>query len=124
MSNRKEFERRTSLPESFRLKLFSYKIGGGGLKGYLAHEKQPPPLGTPQDPGHRPTIGWGEIISFERGTPVRTGVGRGVWGVGCGVQGVRCRVWGVGRGVWGVGFTFSPEEMGVFAPPSPFFEQV
>ena len=26
------------------------------LQGYLAHKKQPPPLGSPQDPRHRPTV--------------------------------------------------------------------
>ena len=45
-------------------------VSGGGISvdfkafrseeavhGYFAHEKQPPPLGPPQDPRHRPTVG-------------------------------------------------------------------
>ena len=28
-----------------------------GLQGYLAHKKTPTPLGPPQDPCHRPTVG-------------------------------------------------------------------
>ena len=28
-----------------------------GLQGYLAHKKQPPPLGPPKDPRHSPTVG-------------------------------------------------------------------
>ena len=27
------------------------------VQGYLAHKKQPPPLGPPQGPGHSPTGG-------------------------------------------------------------------
>ena len=27
------------------------------LQGYLAHKKQPPPIGTPQGPRHEPTVG-------------------------------------------------------------------
>ena len=27
-----------------------------GLQGYLAHKKQPPPLGSPQGPRHSPTV--------------------------------------------------------------------
>ena len=27
------------------------------LQGYLAHEKSPTPLGPPEDPRHRPTVG-------------------------------------------------------------------
>ena len=27
------------------------------LRGYLAHKKQPPPLGSPLDPRHRATVG-------------------------------------------------------------------
>ena len=29
------------------------------IQGYLAHKKTPTPLGTPQGPGHGPTVGWG-----------------------------------------------------------------
>ena len=29
----------------------------GALQGYLAHKKQPPPLGSPQGPGLSPTVG-------------------------------------------------------------------
>ena len=28
-----------------------------GVQGYLAHNKTPTPLGPPQDPRHRPTVG-------------------------------------------------------------------
>ena len=28
-----------------------------GIQGYLAHKKQPPPLGPPYDPRHRATVG-------------------------------------------------------------------
>ena len=28
-------------------------------QGYLAHTKTPTPLGPPQDPTHRPAVGWG-----------------------------------------------------------------
>jgi len=40
----------------------------------LAHKKAPSSLGPPQGPRHRhrPTVGsWGEVFSYERGTPVR-----------------------------------------------------
>ena len=41
------------------------------IQGYLAHKKPPPPLGPPQGPGHRPTVGsWEESRCHERGTPV------------------------------------------------------
>ena len=41
------------------------------LQGYLAHKKQPPPLGPPYDPRHSPTVGSvGEAVYFERSTPV------------------------------------------------------
>ena len=33
------------------------------LQGYLAHEKTPPPPGTPKDPRHRPTVG-SEGVAF------------------------------------------------------------
>ena len=37
---------------------------------YLAHKKQPPPLGPPSGPGHIPTAGsQGGDVSYERGTP-------------------------------------------------------
>ena len=42
-----------------------------GLQGYLAHKKQPPPLGPPQDPRYGPTVGsQGGPVSHVRGTPV------------------------------------------------------
>jgi len=42
------------------------------LQGYLAHEKQPPPLGPPKDLRYSPTVGsWEGVVSYERGTPVR-----------------------------------------------------
>ena len=35
-------------------------------RGYLAHEKQPPPLGAPSGPRHSPTVGTSEIaVSYE-----------------------------------------------------------
>jgi len=41
------------------------------LQGYLAHKKQPPPLGPPQGPGHFVTTGsWGGTVSYDRGIPV------------------------------------------------------
>jgi hypothetical protein len=43
----------------------------GILQGYLAHKKTPIPLGLPQNPRHRPTVGsWGEVVFYERGAPV------------------------------------------------------
>ena len=38
------------------------------MQGYLAHEKPPPPLGPPEDPGHSPTVG-SQGEAYERGTP-------------------------------------------------------
>ena len=35
-----------------RLEALTYR-----LQGHLAHKKQPPPLGPPQDPGFSPTVG-------------------------------------------------------------------
>ena len=36
------------------------------LQGYLAHKKPPNPLGTPWDPGHRPTVGsYGDAFSYK-----------------------------------------------------------
>ena len=32
-------------------------LGVTGIQGYLAHKKTPTPLGPPQDPRHRPTLG-------------------------------------------------------------------
>ena len=32
-------------------------LGFTGIQGYLAHKKTPTPLGPPQDPRHRPTVG-------------------------------------------------------------------
>ena len=41
------------------------------MQGYLAHRKQPPPLGPPWDPRCSPTVGsWEGCVSYERGTPV------------------------------------------------------
>jgi hypothetical protein len=41
------------------------------VQGYLAHEKTPTPLGPPEDPRHRPTVGsLPGAVSHERGTPV------------------------------------------------------
>jgi len=41
------------------------------VHGFLAHKKPPPPLGSPQGPRQRPTVGsWGKAVSYERGTPV------------------------------------------------------
>ena len=49
-------------------------------QGYLAHKKLRPPLGSPQGPGHSPTVfPHGEVVSYERGTPVET---RRLWGIG------------------------------------------
>ena len=37
----------------------------------LAHKKTHPPLGLPQGPRHRPTVGsLGGAVSYERGNPV------------------------------------------------------
>jgi len=48
------------------------------IQGYLAHTKQPSPLGPPQGPRHTPTVGfYGGLVSYERGTPVGIGRGRG-----------------------------------------------
>ena len=41
------------------------------LQGYLARKKTPKPLGPPQHPRHRATVGsQGGALSYERGTPV------------------------------------------------------
>jgi len=41
------------------------------VQGYLAHKKQPPPLGPPYVPRHSPSVGsQGGAVSYERGTPV------------------------------------------------------
>ena len=46
---------------------------GGGLQGYLAHKKTPTPLGSPEVPRHKATVGsYGGGLSYERGTPVMT----------------------------------------------------
>jgi hypothetical protein len=40
------------------------------LQGYLAHKKRHSPLGPPQGPRHRPTVGSkGSAVSYARGTP-------------------------------------------------------
>ena len=47
------------------------RLGRARVQGYLAHKKLRPPLGSPQGPGHSPTVGsWEENVSYERGTPV------------------------------------------------------
>ena len=43
-------------------------VGGNrslkNVQGYLAHKKTPTPLGPPQDPRHRPTVGsYGGVFS-------------------------------------------------------------
>ena len=48
-----------------------------GVQGYLAHKKQPPPLGPPQDPGYTGTVG--SCLGHYRGTSLirnRNPVGR------------------------------------------------
>ena len=41
------------------------------VQGYLAHKKEPPPLGPPYDPRYRPTEGsQGGAFSYEEGVPV------------------------------------------------------
>ena len=41
------------------------------VQGYLAHNKTPPPLGPPQGPRHRLTVGsYGGAFSYGRGNPV------------------------------------------------------
>ena len=53
------------------------------MQGYLADKKQPPPLGPPWGPRHRPTAGsGGGALSQERGAPVRCRV---LW-LGLGVE--------------------------------------
>jgi len=43
-----------------------------GVQGYLAHKKTPTPLGPPQDPRHRPTVGsQGGALSYERGARIK-----------------------------------------------------
>ena len=40
----------------------------GGLQGYLARKKPPPPIGPLQGTRHRPTAGsWGGVVSCKRG---------------------------------------------------------
>ena len=47
------------------------RLGRARVEGYLAHKKLRPPLGSPQGPGHSPTVGsWEEGISYEQATPV------------------------------------------------------
>ena len=42
------------------------------LQGYLAHKKHPTPLGPPQVPRHRATVGsYGGGVYHERGTPAQ-----------------------------------------------------
>ena len=53
--------------------LLSDVLTGVHVQGYLAHKKQPPPVGPPYSPGHNPTVGsLGGAVSYERGAPVRT----------------------------------------------------
>ena len=43
----------------------------GNIQGYLAHKKQPAPLGPPQFPRYSPTVGsWEGGGSYKQGTPV------------------------------------------------------
>jgi len=40
------------------------------VQGYLAHKKQPPPLGLPEGPRHKSAEGsWRGAVSYGRGTP-------------------------------------------------------
>jgi len=56
----------------------------GGVQGYLAHKRPPPPLGPPYVPRHRPTVGsQGGAVTCKRGHPV----GFRVWGLGSRVSG-------------------------------------
>ena len=42
----------------------------GGVQGYLAHEKTPLPLGSPQVPRHKANVGsYGGSGSYEQGIP-------------------------------------------------------
>ena len=42
-----------------------------GFQGYLAHEKEPPPLELPKGPRHSATVGSSRgTVSHGRGTPV------------------------------------------------------
>ena len=44
------------------------------IQGYLAHKKQPTPLGPPLEPRRGPTVGsYGGAVSYEHGTPVYMG---------------------------------------------------
>jgi hypothetical protein len=79
-----------------------------GVQGYLAHKKQPPPIGAPYSPRHSRTAGsQGFAVFMSKGLSSCRGLGvweevtgcpqpaarvtRGVQGAGCRVQGVRCR---------------------------------
>ena len=47
------------------------------VQGYLAHKKQPPPLGKLLGPRLSPTVGSSEgVVSYERGAPVGPAVVR------------------------------------------------
>ena len=47
------------------------------IQGYLAHKKPPPPLGPPQGPRQRPSVGsYGVAFSDERVTPVHHAMSR------------------------------------------------
>ena len=74
-------------------------------QGYLAHKKQPPPLGPPLDPRYSPTVGfYEEVISYERGTPVGVRLMVAVTSqVPCETLGGKSRedpVWWWGRRAW------------------------
>ena len=48
-----------------------FRFLGEGLQGCLAHKKQTPLLGPPQDPRHSPTVGaWRGADSYEPGIPI------------------------------------------------------
>ena len=52
--------------ETFQFEM--YDVGRRPIQGYLAHKKPPPPLGPPQGPMHRTTVGsYGGAVSYERG---------------------------------------------------------
>ena len=61
-------------------------IGATRLQGYLAHKKQPPPLGPPWDPRYSPHVGTSEgAVSYEQGTPA-TSAGKALISMGTSIQ--------------------------------------
>ena len=49
-----------------------YSLSVECVQGYLAHKKTLTPLGLPQGPRQRPTVGsYEEVVSFERGAPAQ-----------------------------------------------------